>query len=80
MRMRCSRAEYEHLPWEEKSAMETGLLELIKEKYPDSNFGYDSLPELEYDQAGMILSTIFLSLKNSGLIICTGYESFRLAD
>jgi len=78
MRMKCSRSEYEGLSWSEKEAMTTDLLALIKKKYPDSEFGYNSFPELEYDEAGMILSTIFLTLKNSGLIICTGYEEFRL--
>jgi len=78
MRIRCSRNEYIGLSWDEKEAMVSDLLALIKRKYPDSKFGYDSFPELEYDAAGMILSTIFAELKDSEQIISTGYEEFRL--
>lgn len=78
MKMNCSRNEYIGLSPEEKGEMITDFLALIKKKYPDSKFGYDSFPELEYDEAGMILSTMFSELKDSGEIISTGYETFRL--
>ena len=78
MRTRCSRSEFESLSMVEQQAMVSDLFALIEKKYPDSHFGYNSFPELEYDEPGMILSTIFSALKNSGRIICTGFEEFRL--
>ena len=54
MRKRCSESDYMRLSYEEQRRLVNGFLALIESKYPDSDFGYDSFHDLDYDQ--MVLS------------------------
>jgi len=76
MRRTCSRTDFMALSINERGELAGDLLSLIQDRYPVSEFGYDSFPELQYDQ--MVLSAIFHELKESGKIKSTGYLVFRL--
>jgi hypothetical protein len=78
MKKRCSCSDYMNLSYEERRQLVNEFLSLIESKYPDSEFGYDSFPELYYDE--MVLSSIFHELKEQGHIKSTGYMTFRLTN
>jgi hypothetical protein len=78
LRTRCSRDDYTSLSDDEVSRLLLDFLALIKTRYPDSEFGYDSFPDLDYDE--VVLSTIFQELKEAGNIKSSGYMRFQLAE
>lgn len=76
MKKKCSRNDYMSLSEDEKIELTDGFLKLLKSKHSGKEFGYDSFPNLDYDQ--MVLSTIFSDLKRTGHIAGAGYMVFRL--
>jgi hypothetical protein len=76
VRKKCSRNDYMNLSENEKKELTDGFLKHLKSKYSGKEFGYDSFPELDYDE--MVLSTIFSDLKRTGHITGAGYMVFKI--
>lgn len=73
---RCWRSDYMRLSYEEREKLMNDFIALIKNKYPKSNFDYDSFPELDYEY--MTFSTLFHELKEAGYIRSVGPGKFEL--
>ena len=76
MRTTCSLSDWMNLSPLDQKTLAREFLILIRKKYPNSEFGYDSFPELNYDR--MVMSTIFTMLKDWNFLKVTGYMTFRL--
>src|SRR5688572_27520549 len=72
----CSREDYLGMSREERNRFASQFYSIL-ESSPDTDFGYQSFPELRYDE--MVFSTLFADLLQSGHLVSAGRERFRLA-
>jgi hypothetical protein len=73
----CSREDYLRMRQEERSQFASHFDAMLESEFPDADFGYQSFPELRYDE--MVLSTLISDLLRSGQLVSVGHERFRLA-
>lgn len=76
MRTSCSVPDWMSLSPIDQITLAREFLSLIRKKYPNSEFGYDSFPDLDYER--MVMSSIFTMLKDWNYLKVTGYMTFRL--
>ncbi|HEX9093086.1 MAG TPA: hypothetical protein VF902_03805, partial [Coriobacteriia bacterium] len=77
LRATCSRSDYMRMSQEERRRFSSSFHSMIKSRFPDSDFGYESFPEFRYDK--MVLSSLFSDLKQAGHVVSAGFERFCLA-
>lgn len=77
LRSICLREDYLGMSQEERSQFASHFHSMLESRFPDTDFGYESFPELRYDE--MVFSTLFSDLLQSGQILSAGRERFRLA-
>ena len=75
--MRCSRTDYLQLDIDEQKELALEFHSMLESRFRQSEFGYTSFPELDYDQ--MVLSSIFYELNVTRRIESIGSMTFRLA-
>lgn len=78
LRSTCSREDYLHMSQEERSQIASHFRSMLESRLSDTDFGYQSFPELRYDE--MVFSTLFSDLLQSGHLVSAGRERFRLAS
>lgn len=71
----CSSDNYRQLSFAQQTCLSNDFLELVRLKCPKQDFGYDSFPEIRFDQ--WTLSSIFTDLKSRGFLEGAGLQRFR---